>query len=245
ELEELLAGEKRELSEGGYARRLGEAALLLDRIEAHLEERVSSVPGRLDAALGRFDAVAMLNSDDVATVRRVLHHLDSQRESLGRVSVGLKLQLESSLTSAERLLASLEEEFEATRLIADELVAGGLLDGVLGVLGGPPEEEPVTTLGPTPGELVERYAETPGVRAVGVLSPEGDLLAGEAPEAPAGAHAGSELARLRDAARALLPEGRGSDEEALVVTVGLSGSHLVAAFTPELTVALTVDSAAL
>ncbi len=245
ELEELLAGEKRELSEGGYARRLGEAALLLDRIEAHLEERVSSVPGRLDAALGRFDAVAMLNSDDVATVRRVLQHLDSQRESLGRVSVGLKLQLESSLTSAEQLLANLEEEFEATRLIADELVAGGLLDGVLGVLGGPPEEEAVTTLGPTPGEVVERYAETPGVRAVGVLSPEGDLLAGEAPEAPAGAHAGSELARLRDAARALLPEGRGSDEEALVVTVGLSGSHLVAAFTPELTVALTVDSAAL
>src|SRR5690606_23883652 len=46
ELEELLASEKRELSEGGYARRLGEAALLLDRIEAHLEERVSSVPGR-------------------------------------------------------------------------------------------------------------------------------------------------------------------------------------------------------
>src|SRR5690606_13290242 len=97
ELQELLAAERQTLAEGGHARRLGEAALLLDRIEARLEERVAGMPGRLDAALARFEDVAKLNSDDVATVRRILQHLDSQRGSLGRVSVGLKLQLEASL----------------------------------------------------------------------------------------------------------------------------------------------------
>jgi len=240
ELQELLAAERQTLAEGGHARRLGEAALLLDRIEARLEERVAGMPGRLDAALARFEDVAKLNSDDVATVRRILQHLDSQRGSLGRVSVGLKLQLEASLTQAEELLASLEEEYEATRLIADQLVAGGLLDDVLGAFGGQrsePREEGAP--GPDPAELAERYADTPGVQSVSVLSPAGALLAG----APLAAGEGS-LDGLRAAAAALLPAAAG-DSDVLVVTAGLSDSHVVAAFAPDVTVALTVDSAAL
>ncbi len=240
DLMDLLASERQQLADGGHARRLGEAALLLDRIEARVEDRVAGVPARLDAALARFEEVAKLNSDDVATVRRILTHLDSQREALSRVSVGLKLQLEASLTQAEQLLSSLEEEYEATRLIADQLVAGGLLDDVLGPLSGlgaeqaEPERRRLD-----PAEMAERYAETPGVQAVSVLSPAGEPLAG-APLAELRAQA---LASLRQAASAMLVPGQ--EDGVLVVTAGLSESHVVAAFAPELTVVLTVDSAAL
>ena len=153
------------------------------------------------------------NSDDVATVRRILTHLDSQREALSRVSVGLKLQLEASLTQAEQLLSSLEEEYEATRLIADQLVAGGLLDDVLGPLSGlgaeqaEPERRRLD-----PAEMAERYAETPGVQAVSVLSPAGEPLAG-APLAELRAQA---LASLRQAASAMLVPGQ--EDGVLVVT---------------------------
>jgi len=237
ELLDLLASERQQLADGGHARRLGEAAILLDRVESRVEQRVASVPQRLDAALARFEEVAKLNSDDVATVRRILQHLDSQREALGRVSVGLRLQLEASLTQAEQLLSSLEEEYEATRLIADQLVAGGLLDGVLGALGGlgTPEQ---ARQAHDPRELAERYADTPGVQSVSVLSPEGETLAGEAPSGEALAA----ITALRQAAGALVDDEAGG---VLVVTAGSSEDHVVAAFAPELTVALRVDSAAL
>lgn len=237
---DLLADERRQLAEGGHARRLGEAALMLARVEARVDERLESVPSRLDAALERFEVVAKLNSDDVATVRRILTHLDSQREALGRVSLGLALQLEASLSQAEQLLSSLEEEYEATRLIADQLVAGGLLDDVLGPLGGP---EPATPqrAGQDPAELAERYADTPGVQSVSVLSPAGELLAGAPLPGDAGPRA---LDDLRRAAAALLA-GMSAACDVVVVTAGSSEGHLVAAFAPGLTVALHVDSAAL
>ncbi len=243
ELLDLLASERRQLADGGHARRLGEAALLLDRIEDRVEDRLASVPARLDAALARFEEVAKLNSDDVATVRRILQHLDSQRDSLSRVSVGLRLQLEASLSQAEQLLSSLEEEYEATRLIADQLVAGGLLDDVLGPLGRADDAAPQPArAGPAPGELAERYADTPGVSSVSVLSPAGELLAG-APLAVA--DGGRALEDLRRATAALLALEPGRPGDVLVVTAGASEGHLVVAFAPGLTVALTVDSAAL
>src|SRR5690606_23211846 len=136
ELAALLESERERLNQGGNAKRLGEAAMLLDGIEARFDERIASVPDRIDAALERFEQVAKLNSDDVVTVRRVLTHLDSQRASLNRVSVGLRQQLEASLTQTETLLGSPEEEYAATRLIADQLVSEGLLDDMLGALGG-------------------------------------------------------------------------------------------------------------
>lgn len=243
ELFELLASERQQLAAGGHARRLGEAALLLGRVEARVEERLSSVPARLDDALARFEVVAKLNSDDVATVRRILQHLDSQRDSLNRVSVGLRLQLESSLSQAEQLLSSLEEEYEATRLIADQLVAGGLLDDVLGPLAGAGggAAEPART-GQPPAELAERYADTPGVASVSVLSPAGELLAG----APLhGADGPRALGDLRRSAAALLAREAEREGDVLVVTAGLSEGHLVVAFAPGLTVTLRVDSAAL
>ena len=131
-LSELLAAEKHQLDEGRSASRLDEAAEALARLEAEWKERLAGVPARLDSAMQGFEEVAKLNSDDVATVRRILSHLDSQRDALPRISLGLRLQLEASLTQAEVLLVTLAEEYEATRVIADQLVSEGLLDDVFG-----------------------------------------------------------------------------------------------------------------
>ncbi len=241
ELSALLDAERERLNQGGNARRLGEAALLLDGIEARFEQRVASVPGRIDAALERFENVAKLNSDDVATVRRILTHLDSQRGALGRVSIGLRQQLEASLTQAETMLASLEEEYEATRLIADQLVAEGLLDDVLGALDlGGGEAKPVTT-GVSPTELVERYSDTPGVTSVVVYSADGESLAASEGAPSAG---WSEVSALKDAAAGYLATSAGPDtsQGPLIVTAGGPGAHVVLAYADAVVVALTVDS---
>src|SRR5690606_1593080 len=166
----LLSEQKRKLDAGEPASQLDLTSSLLSTLENEAAERVATMPARLDSALARFDAVAKLNSEDVATARRILSHLDSQRGSLERVSVGLRLQLEASLTQAETLLDSLEEEYEATRVIAEELVSEGLLDGVLGLFGEPGAvtEAADTAPGLDAEALCGRYAEVPGVEAVAV-----------------------------------------------------------------------------
>jgi chromosome segregation protein len=112
-------------------RALAEAEAALEVVEAEVRARLRSFGPRLDAALETFWRVERLNNDDVATVRRVLTHLDSQRDALGRVSPGLQHQLERALAGSERLLEQLAEAFEATRAVADQLVAGNLLDDML------------------------------------------------------------------------------------------------------------------
>jgi hypothetical protein len=111
----------------------------IDRLEAQLaavegevEARLARFDERLDAALAAFRRVALLNNDDVTATRRVLTHLDGQRASVRRISFGLQARLFDALTDAEGRLRVLEEAFEATRAIADRLVAGNLLDDVLG-----------------------------------------------------------------------------------------------------------------
>ncbi|MDF1523584.1 MAG: hypothetical protein P1P87_12325, partial [Trueperaceae bacterium] len=111
----------------------------IDRLEAQLaavegevEARLARFDERLDAALATFRRVALLNNDDVAATRRVLTHLDGQRASVRRISFGLQARLFDALADAEGRLQVLEEAFEATRAIADRLVAGNLLDDVLG-----------------------------------------------------------------------------------------------------------------
>ncbi len=241
ELTALLDSERERLNEGGHARRLGEAAILLDGIEARFEQRVASVPGRIDAALERFENVAKLNSDDVATVRRILTHLDSQRGALGRVSIGLRQQLEASLTQAETLLGSLEEEYEATRLIADQLVSEGLLDDVLGALDLGGTEARSAPGGVSPAEIVERYSDTPGVTSVVVFSTAGERLAASEGASPAG---WSVVTALKDAAAGYFDASMGGPAGAgpLIVTAGGPGAHLVVAYADEVAVALIVDS---
>ncbi|MFO7544959.1 MAG: hypothetical protein R6W77_05635 [Trueperaceae bacterium] len=197
-LRSLLAEAARELEAGSTSERLQEAAGLLERLERDAEARLGSVPRRLDAALATFAQVAKLNSEDVATARRILTHLDSQRDALERVSLGLQLQLEASLRHAETLLDKLTEEYEATRVIADQLVSEGLLDDVLGVFDGVTgtSDAAATAFGGTTATaaasegvdhvtdlaiLIERYVDQEGVTGAALVDHDGQVLAGRLP----------------------------------------------------------------
>jgi len=116
---------------------LDAAESVLDQVETEVRDRLATFAPRLDAALATFARVQRLNTDEVATVRRVLTHLDTQRDALSRISPGLQHQLERSLAGAERLLEGLAEAFEATRAVADQLVSANLFDDMLGFFDGP------------------------------------------------------------------------------------------------------------
>jgi chromosome segregation protein len=160
---------------------------LLATIEAEVAERLDAFGGRLDAALARFRQVARLNNDDVAATRRVLTHLDGQRDAVGRVSLGLQARLFTALGDAEARLDVLQEAFEATRAIADQLVAGNLLDDVLGgfdaLFGGD-----AANAGAAGAGVEERltaswapYLDLDGVAGAVVLDGAGTVRAGRAP----------------------------------------------------------------
>lgn len=271
-LMDLLAAEKRALDDGKAAGRLAEAAAALDGLEAEWKSRLDGVPARLDEAMERFGEVAKLNSDDVATVRRILTHLDSQREALPRISMGLRLQLESSLTQAERLLVTLAEEYEATRVIADQLVSEGLLDDVFGAAFGGAAVDTAATdadsddaTGSEAGhaaqadsqrdqELLTRYAESHGVLAVTLFRPDGSAShavpegADEAAEDVLSAE-GERLAleALRDAAEVLGPEVLGPERgEPLALSLESPSRVMIVGWSPSGTILrLVLDSPAI
>jgi chromosome segregation protein len=120
----------------------------LELVEEQIVDRLSGFGGRLDTALAEFATVSRLNNDDVAAVRRVLQHLDDQRDAVGRVSPGLQAQLFASLSEAETTLVGLRTVYETTRAIADQLVSGSAIDDLLGSfdgLFGPDEPSPTAS----------------------------------------------------------------------------------------------------
>lgn len=162
ELKTLIAEARARLEAGEPAQTLKRAAELLRELEARAEATLAGLPARLDAALEALEPVSKLNSDGVVTVRRILSHLDSQRTALPRLSRGLQLQLEQALSQSERMLVDLRSEYEATRMVADQVVSGGLLDGVLGLFKTPTErddESQVAASGTTPPGSDEGAAE--------------------------------------------------------------------------------------
>ena len=186
-LQERLREARQRIDDGHLARGLGQAWALLERVQVEVDERLRNVVPRLDAALQAFTQVEKLNSDDVATVRRILRHLDSQRDALERVSVGLRLQLEASLSEAEGLLEKLREEYEATRVIADQLVSANVLDDVLGLFG---ESAPTEAGAGSGGEggtavdvdaLLEPYRSEGEVTGAAIFAAGGERLAGDLP----------------------------------------------------------------
>ncbi len=184
-LQERLAAARERIDQGLLAPGLPQAWGLLERVQAEAERRLHNVFPRLDVALEAFRPVEKLNSDDVATVRRILRHLDSQRGAFERVSVGLQLQLEASLREAEELLEKLGEEYEATRVIADKLVSANVLDDVLGFFGeGGPVGAPASTpqrdepAAPDVGALLAGYLELDGVTGAAVVTRDGTMLGG-------------------------------------------------------------------
>jgi hypothetical protein len=184
-LHERLRTARQRIDEGHLARGLSQAWALLERVQAEVDERLRNVVPRLDAALEALTPVEKLNSDDVATVRRILRHLDSQRDALDRVSIGLRLQLEASLSEAETLLEKLREEYEATRVIADQLVSANVLDDVLGLFGdnaaegaGAPAE---AAHAPDLAALLEPYRSVGEVTGAAIVVAGGERLVGELP----------------------------------------------------------------
>ena len=127
---------REQVDRGEPAAALDEVARAVAELEEVLERRLGDVLPRLDAALATFETVERLNSDEVATVRRILRHLDGQREAFARVSPTLRARMERSLQEAEDLLAELVEEEQATRAIADRLMTGSTFDDLLSGLGG-------------------------------------------------------------------------------------------------------------
>ena len=105
---------------------------LLELLRQDTERRSAGFIPRLDDALEQFKSLAKLNSEEVAQVRRTLSHLDSQRDAIGRVSAGLRSELEASLSKAEEMISELQEQFEATRAIAGQLVNASVLDDLFG-----------------------------------------------------------------------------------------------------------------
>lgn len=135
DLQNALARGRAQIGDGEPATALQDAAVLVGRLEATLARRIADVEPRIDTAIASFRKVERLNSDDVATVRRILAHLDAQRDAFGRISPAMRARLERSLQEAEDLLGTLEEEERATRAIADRLMAGNRFDDVLGLFG--------------------------------------------------------------------------------------------------------------
>ena len=186
-LQEHLRTARQRIDDGHLARGLGQAWALLERVQAEVDERLHNVVPRLDAALEAFTPVEKLNSDDVATVRRILRHLDSQRDALDRVSVGLRLQLEASLSEVEALLEKLREEYEATRVIADQLVSANVLDDVLGLFGEDAPSEAGAGSGGDEGTaidvdaLLEPYRSEVEVTGAALFGAGGERLAGALP----------------------------------------------------------------
>ncbi len=176
-------------SDDGAARTIEDLEIRTSQVEREVSARLAGFEARLDAALSAFQTVARLNNDDVAAVRRVLMHLDDQRDAVGRVSPGLQAQLFASLTETEATLRHLEAAFEATRAVADQLVSGGRLDDLLGafdsLFDAPAPVTQRTRGAAAPASEVaawlDRYLGSDDVAGAIVLNPAGRLLAGRVP----------------------------------------------------------------
>ena len=213
---------------------LAAAEAALEQVEAQVDSRLASFGPRLDAALTTFAQVSLLNNDDVAAVRRVLTHLDSQRDALARISPGLQHQLDRSLAEAEHLLEGLAEAYEATRAIADQLVAGRVLDDVLGAFDAfaaePADEpDPANAAGTAPWQataalqtLMAGFGDLDDVDAAAVVSEDGVVRVGDLSHLDVA----SSTAALRSALQAWRALGSGLDtDEPRLIDLALGDSH--------------------
>lgn len=152
DLKSTLEHVKSQLENGGTLPDLNDLWLGLEDIRSSLAGRLDSMPGRTAEALDLFGQVERLNSEDVATVRRILQHLSQNMDRFPQLSLALQLQLEGTLSEAEELLRSLRDEFKATQSIADQLVSANILDELLG--GGSGGHRPTSAHEPVAGEPV-------------------------------------------------------------------------------------------
>ena len=230
---------------------LDTAEAALAQVELEVRERLATFSPRLDAALATFRRVERLNTDEVATVRRVLTHLDTQREALARISPGLQHQLERSLEGAERLLEGLAEAFEATRAVADQLVSANLFDDMLGLFDGAAAADTSPAHAPTPATawresealqaLLAGFRGLDDVDVAAVIGDDGSVRAGDAADVEAGPLA--EALRGARATWLALADAMG-DEAPLLVDLALGTRHaLLTAVAPDAHALIVVRNA--
>lgn len=106
--------------------------LKLEILRNTINEKTANFIPQLDKALADFKEISKLNSEDVATVGLILKHLDEQRDSFDKVSVGVQGQLVNSLIEAQELIENLKEQLEATKAIAGKLANANILDNLFG-----------------------------------------------------------------------------------------------------------------
>lgn len=133
-LETLLSRGREALEAGHLVKGLERGWELLEGVRERLMTRAETFESRLDAALATFEPIAKLNSEDSTAVGLTLAHLDSQRSAYHRVSPRVQDELEHSLAEAQGVTEVLQEQFDATREIAGQLMSGSFLDDVLGAL---------------------------------------------------------------------------------------------------------------
>lgn len=187
-----ISNARNKLEKGSLIDNLEDAWSMVEGLRSDVERRSQSFVPRLDAALQKLEKVSKLNSEDVGNVTRMLQHLSGQRNAFSKVSATVQYELEKSLGEAEAILKALEEQYEATRAIAGQLVTSSALDDLFGVFDG--EEKADVELTPEePAETVfsvqskhqnlndwsTGYSSERGVRGVAVFSLKGEMVVGQ------------------------------------------------------------------
>ena len=224
----LLEEARGKIEKGALTQALAPLRARLETLQGEVEARLGDFETRLDAALRAFEPVSRLNSDETATVKRTLRHLDTQRGAFYRVSLGVQLELEASLREAETLITDLQAQLEATRAVADFLVSDGLFGDILGLFDAPQVASPDHTHAPLQS-LLEGYLHHPEVRSAAVISTGGELVSGHLEGSPDALHKALEDSE-REAGS--FGQGRHKDDAApLVLEVG--GNPVIAAWPTE------------
>jgi chromosome segregation protein len=180
------------LEKGNLIDNLEDAWGMVEGLRSDIERRSQSFAPRLDAALQKLEKVSKLNSEDVGSVSRMLQHLSGQRSAFSKVSATMQYELEKSLGEAEAILKALDEQYEATRAIAGQLMTSSALDDFFGVFDGEEKsnvnldlEEPKETVFSVQSrhqnlnDWSVGYASERGVRGVAIFSLQGEMVVGQ------------------------------------------------------------------
>ena len=189
ELEAFLAAAREALERDHPLPELARGWDLLEQAKAEASRSAQSFAGRADAAGRAAGPLLNLNSEAAAELRWRLQVLavqqeGAQQEGAERVSPKRQAELEATLSEAEALIASLQNDAAATRAVAAQLMQGDALGAVLGFLDAPiPAPIAAPTPNPTPAA---QQSDTPEPNALQAEALQGWLERQAAHEGVAG-----------------------------------------------------------
>jgi hypothetical protein len=191
ELQQFIEKSRKQLERGDVIENLDDAWSMIENLRSDIDRRAISFVPRLDAALEKLDKISKLNSEEVSSAKRILIHLNSQRQSFQKVSANVQFDLEKSLSEAEGILKQLEEQFEATRAIAGQLMHSSALDDIFGIFDG--EAKPDLDLNSEPDSKITTihsqhqtlndwfsgYTSERGIRGLAIFTDQGEMTLGQ------------------------------------------------------------------